>query len=452
MGKNSREVGLWEKTAFGMANLGNIPVMVLVSSFLLIFYTNVVGLDPAACATLFLITRIIDAVNDPLIGFLLDRFPNTKYGKFRVTLIIGSVLCALNYLLLWFGPLCATSFKLGIAYISYLLLGVLFPVMDISLNSMLPVMTRNMKERSSLSMIKGTVYTLGGIAVGIVAPIVIGDASESEGYEKLILGVFVVILVFSVVGALGMKERITPTRDQKYNVKELFKILTLRPVLVVFVATLFYTIGTNIMTAVNAYFYTYVVEDFQLMSLVSLISTVLMFPGLAISAVLSNRYGKKITYIIGLLFVTVSPLLKLADITNIPLLMVSSGALSFGTGILMGQMYSILADNTDYVEFATRQRAEGAVASLNSFMSKFAMGIGGALPGYILAWAGFEETAQMQSIAVNNVLIGFTTYIPALCSLLATLIFGFLYPLTKEKLQEQMEELNRRHNSVATEE
>ena len=104
---SNEKIGLKEKISFAFANMGNIPVTALVNSFLLIFYTNVVGLDPAACATLFLIARILDGVNDPIVGYVVDHFPNTKHGHFRVTLMIGSFLCALNYLLLWFGPMMA---------------------------------------------------------------------------------------------------------------------------------------------------------------------------------------------------------------------------------------------------------------------------------------------------------------------------------------------------------
>ena len=138
-----------EKLSFAMANFGNIPVMTLINGYLLIFYTNICGLSPAACATLFLIARFLDAINDPLVGFMIDHLPTRKMGHFRPTLILGTILCSANFLLLWFGPMLSTSGKLAIAYVSYILLGVLFPVMDISLNSLLPVMTEDMNYRNT---------------------------------------------------------------------------------------------------------------------------------------------------------------------------------------------------------------------------------------------------------------------------------------------------------------
>ena len=243
-----------EKVSYTLLNIGNIPVTMIVSSFLLIFYTNVVGLNPAACATLFLIARIVDAVNDPLVGFLIDRIPNTKLGHFRATLIVGAVLCGINYLLLWFGPLMVPAGKLAIAYVSYFLLGVLFPVMDISLNSLLPVMTENPKERNSLSTIKGMTYSLAGLVLGILAPILIGDESSPNGYLKLIILAVILIIVCSVVGTLGVKERVQATQSQRYTLRDLAGILTQKPVWSFFLANLLFGVANYVIMTINTYY------------------------------------------------------------------------------------------------------------------------------------------------------------------------------------------------------
>ena len=102
---NQDKIKMREKLSFAMANFGNIPVMTLINGYLLIFYTNICGLSPAACATLFLIARFLDAINDPLVGFMIDHLPTRKMGHFRPTLILGTILCSANFLLLWFGPI-----------------------------------------------------------------------------------------------------------------------------------------------------------------------------------------------------------------------------------------------------------------------------------------------------------------------------------------------------------
>ena len=420
-----------------MANFGNIPVMTLINGYLLIFYTNICGLSPAACATLFLIARFLDAINDPLVGFIIDHLPTRKMGHFRPTLILGTILCSVNFLLLWFGPMLSTSGKLAIAYVSYILLGVLFPVMDISLNSLLPVMTEDMKERNSLSSIKGLAYVIGALVIGVAAPLILGDTSNKQGYINLVLIMTAVIFFFSIIGTMGVKERVKPQMENSYSVKELFKILSQKPVYITFLAVLLYSIGSNIVNAANTYFYTYIFEDLTLASIITLITCVTVFPATMVIGNLIGRFGKKKMYAIGLALAGLAPIIRLLDVRNIPLLIVSVLIAGIGAGFAAPLNYGIQADNTDYIEVSMGIRAEGAVASLSSFVSKCAMGIGGAIPGYLLQLAGFDSKAAVQNDDVINVIVLCVLILPAIVNVVAIVIFSKGYPITKEKLNEQ---------------
>lgn len=420
-----------------MANFGNIPVMTLINGYLLIFYTNICGLSPAACATLFLIARFLDAINDPLVGFIIDHLPTRKMGHFRPTLILGTILCSANFLLLWFGPMLSTSGKLAIAYVSYILLGVLFPVMDISLNSLLPVMTEDMKERNSLSSIKGLAYVIGALVIGVAAPLILGDTSNKQGYINLVLIMTAVIFFFSIIGTMGVKERVKPQMENSYSVKELFKILSQKPVYITFLAVLLYSIGSNIVNAANTYFYTYIFEDLTLASIITLITCVAVFPATMVIGNLIGRFGKKKMYAIGLALAGLAPIIRLLDVRSIPLLIVSVLIAGIGAGFAAPLNYGIQADNTDYIEMSMGIRAEGAVASLSSFVSKCAMGIGGAIPGYLLQLAGFDSKAAVQNDDVINVIVLCVLILPAIVNVVAIVIFSKGYPITKEKLNEQ---------------
>ena len=420
-----------------MANFGNIPVMTLINGYLLIFYTNICGLSPAACATLFLIARFLDAINDPLVGFMIDHLPTRKMGHFRPTLILGTILCSANFLLLWFGPMLSTSGKLAIAYVSYILLGVLFPVMDISLNSLLPVMTEDTKERNSLSSIKGLAYVIGALVIGVAAPLILGDTSNKQGYINLVLIMTAVIFFFSIIGTMGVKERVKPQMENSYSVKELFKILSQKPVYITFLAVLLYSIGSNIVNAANTYFYTYIFEDLTLASIITLITCVTVFPATMVIGNLLGRFGKKKMYAIGLALAGLAPIIRLLDVRSIPLLIVSVLIAGIGAGFAAPLNYGIQADNTDYIEVSMGIRAEGAVASLSSFVSKCAMGIGGAIPGYLLQLAGFDSKAAVQNDDVINVIVLCVLILPAIVNVVAIVIFSKGYPITKEKLNEQ---------------
>ena len=434
---NQDKIKMSEKLSFAMANFGNIPIMTLINGYLLIFYTNICGLSPAACATLFLIARFLDAINDPLVGFIIDHLPTRKMGHFRPTLILGTILCSVNFLLLWFGPMLSTSGKLAIAYVSYILLGVLFPVMDISLNSLLPVMTEDMKERNSLSTIKGLAYVIGALVIGVAAPLILGDTSNKQGYINLVLIMTAVIFFFSIIGTMGVKERVKPQMENSYSVKELFKILSQKPVYITFLAVLLYSIGSNIVNAANTYFYTYIFEDLTLASIITLITCVAVFPATMVIGNLIGRFGKKKMYAIGLALAGLAPIIRLLDVRSIPLLIVSVLIAGIGAGFAAPLNYGIQADNTDYIEVSMGIRAEGAVASLSSFVSKCAMGIGGAIPGYLLQLAGFDSKAAVQNDDVINVIVLCVLILPAIVNVVAIVIFSKGYPITKEKLNEQ---------------
>lgn len=434
---NQDKIKMREKLSFAMANFGNIPIMTLINGYLLIFYTNICGLSPAACATLFLIVRFLDAINDPLVGFIIDHLPTRKMGHFRPTLILGTILCSVNFLLLWFGPMLSTSGKLAIAYVSYILLGVLFPVMDISLNSLLPVMTEDMKERNSLSTIKGLAYVIGALVIGVAAPLILGDTSNKQGYINLVLIMTAVIFFFSIIGTMGVKERVKPQMENSYSVKELFKILSQKPVYITFLAVLLYSIGSNIVNAANTYFYTYIFEDLTLASIITLITCVAVFPATMVIGNLIGRFGKKKMYAIGLALAGLAPIIRLLDVRSIPLLIVSVLIAGIGAGFAAPLNYGIQADNTDYIEVSMGIRAEGAVASLSSFVSKCAMGIGGAIPGYLLQLAGFDSKAAVQNDDVINVIVLCVLILPAIVNVVAIVIFSKGYPITKEKLNEQ---------------
>lgn len=434
---NQDKIKMREKLSFAMANFGNIPIMTLINGYLLIFYTNICGLSPAACATLFLIARFLDAINNPLVGFIIDHLPTRKMGHFRPTLILGTILCSVNFLLLWFGPMLSTSGKLAIAYVSYILLGVLFPVMDISLNSLLPVMTEDMKERNSLSTIKGLAYVIGALVIGVAAPLILGDTSNKQGYINLVLIMTAVIFFFSIIGTMGVKERVKPQMENSYSVKELFKILSQKPVYITFLAVLLYSIGSNIVNAANTYFYTYIFEDLTLASIITLITCVAVFPATMVIGNLIGRFGKKKMYAIGLALAGLAPIIRLLDVRSIPLLIVSVLIAGIGAGFAAPLNYGIQADNTDYIEVSMGIRAEGAVASLSSFVSKCAMGIGGAIPGYLLQLAGFDSKAAVQNDDVINVIVLCVLILPAIVNVVAIVIFSKGYPITKEKLNEQ---------------
>lgn len=431
------EIKAREKLSFAIANLGNIPVMTLINSFLLIFYIDVVGLDPIAIATLFLISRIFDGINDPIMGFIIDHLPNTKLGRFRAYLILGSLLCSLNYLLLWLGPSMATSGKLIIAYISYLLISITFDLMDIPLNSMIPVMTTTIKDRNIMSGIKGFSYLLGAMIISMIAiPIIASFTTPRDGYHFLIILVSIIMFVLTLVGTLGIKERVTQITKEKYHFKDLYKIIGCRPVLANFGANLLLNIGLAASSAMNIFFWTYVVGIPVLYGIAMFSNFIGMIAGTIIAPVISNKTGKKTLLEIGLIISGVFQILiLLIPTTQVSLIYIGLLISGSGFGLVMSLVYGISADTIDYVEWKQGYRTEAAVASLNSFISKAAMGIGSAIAAFILAFTGYVPNVVQTEQAIQGIYLG-TFLLPGLLAIFGSILFQITFNLTKEKNKE----------------
>lgn len=361
-------------------------------------------------------------------------------------LILGTIICSINYMFVWFGPAWFPAAKYAIAYITYLLLGITFDIMDISLNSMLPLMTDDLKTRNQLSAIKMFGYMAGAMALSIVGPVIVAD-STLNSYYILIFGSLAVVVVFSIGGALGIHERVKVEEgaEHRYNFIDLLKILITRPILVMLIVNLIMNTGNMLISGVQTYFYTYIIGNLALMSIVSVASTIASIPAMFISAVISDRIGKKKTFLIGLIVSAIGLAIRIPASTSLVVVVVSTIVYSFGNGLASTLVYGINADNSNYVEYSTGKHAEGAVASTSSFITKCAQGLGGAIPLYILAATGYVANAATQTdSAINGILMNFT-YIPMIVLAVCAVIFGLFYNISKEDMEKINKTLTEKH-------
>jgi Na+/melibiose symporter-like transporter len=311
-------------------------------------------------------------------------------------------------------------------------------MMDIPLNSMIPVMTDVDKERNILSTIKGLCYMIGNMAFSIGAPLVLARAKTPlGGYYGLIFAAIAVVLVFTITGVLGIKERIEPlNKEEKYKLKDVVPIILTRPVLITLFFSISFGINLTVSSSSGVYFVTYILDHrLEVLSLIGLLSMAGMLPAMAVSSFFGVRFGKKAVIVAGCLIAGLAPLLRLLSVTNIPLIYVTSVIGGIGSGLTMTLNYGIQADNVDYVEYTRGQRAEGCIASLNSFVVKAGFGIGGALVGYILSATGYVANAVQSDSAKSGIIVN-AIVIPALLMLLSALIFGLWYNINKVKLAE----------------
>ena len=436
-----------EKLSFFFATMSSGPILTLTGGFLMIFYTDVVGLNPIAIGTLFLISRIVDAINDPVMGFFIDHMPRTKSGKFRFLLMVGGVIATLNFAIMWFGPAWSPVGKLAIAYVSYLLLGLTYDIFDIAKNSLLPAMTASPKERSSLGSIGAIGGIVGGMLFSIVSPIILAsDNSSMAAFTKLILIVCGAILFFTLFGGLFIKERVIPVGDEtsKTSVREYLNIFAQGPVLALLGFNLMFATGYYLYQAVNAYFFTYVMKDLALLGSVSAIMLVGLLPGIFLSGWLTKKLGKKRLMILAACLMAFGFIIRWIDPTSAILIYASTISAGFTFGLWMPVSMVLTADVIDYIEFKLNHRSEPAVASINSFISKTGNGLGGALPGFALGLTGYIAGSQTQPASAISAITILSVGAPVLFFVAAALIFGFGWKLDTKSLQQVEDTLSER--------
>lgn len=440
------KIGFLEKLSYFFATISSGPILTLTGGFLMIFYTDVIGLDPIAIGTLFLISRLLDAVNDPITGYFIDRLPRTKTGKFRILLMVGGLIAAINFALMWYGPAWATTGKLVIAYVTYLLLSITYDIFDIAKNSLLPAMTANPKERISLGSIGAVGGILGGILFSIIAPIVLAAGKSSFGaYSNLILIVTVTVILATLVGGLFVKERVVPAGDEvKSSLKDYLKIFAQTPVLVLLGFNFLFATGYYLFQAVNAYFFTYVMNDLALLGTVSFALLIGLVPGIFVAGLFSGRLGKKRALVVSSLMMAGAFLIRWIDPTSVVLIYGSTLMTGFTFGLWMPISTVLNADVIDYVEYKMGRRSEPAVASISSFVSKAGNGVAGAIPGFALGLAGYVAGSQQQPAAAITAITVLSIGVPILFFVVAALVFGLGYKLDKGLLQEVEDALSER--------
>jgi sugar (glycoside-pentoside-hexuronide) transporter len=438
-----------EKLSYFLLNFGSDPLGVVLSTYLLIFYTDVVGLDPGALVLLFLLARIVDAVTDPIMGYFIDHLPRTKWGRFRPWLVTGGLLACINYLLVWLGPSMAMGSKLLIAYVSYLLIGITMDMLEIPRGSLLPAMTESTRERNTLSILKAISMTVAPpIFLMITVPFVSAFPTPKAGWYTLILGIAVFAFVLLFVGTLGVRERVQPVKKESYPLSQLLKIFfKTKPLVIIFISVSFVMVSIAVRMTSIIYYLTYVFKDANLMILLTGLSLVSGLIGTVVMPLFANRYEKKNVMFATLVIMGLGSLgIFFVPTGNVVLLCVFYTIMGFGSGVLP-LFYSISADIVDYVEWQHQYRAEGAVSSLFGFVMKVAGGFGAAIPAFILSITGYVANAEQPPQSLQGILHTVST-IPFAFILIGALIL-LAYPISPSVFEKIIAELAQRRAEEA---
>lgn len=438
-----------EKFAYSMGAFGQNFVYGLMSTYLLIFYTDSVGLAAAAVGTLFLVARIWDAVMDPIIGFIIDKV-NTRFGKFRPFILVGGVLAGIMTILCFVNPHTGLTGKMVYAYFTYIIWGTTYGIMDVPYWSMAPSMSVDPAERTkivSLPKITGTISTILVSVFTIPMVQAFGHGDSSKGY-------FFTALIFGLLCAAGAsfaaaktKEhiKIEPKKNEKF-IESVNVIAKNYPLLLVLLMTLFTSCCLTIKLNIYTYYFKYNIGNENLIPFFSALTILPMILAMVFVTPISKKFGKKATSIAAGIVAAVPSIAIYYSIGSLPLVFIFNAVSMMGIGMMLVLTMSMQADTVEYAEWKTGKRSESIIFSLGTFTTKLASALGGAITGYWLTIVGYEKNVQQTATALGGI-NAMMSWAPAVGMLLMAVIVIF-YNLSEEKHAEIMNELQQRHSAA----
>ena len=439
----TRSLTLREKLAYGCGSFGEQMVFNPATSFIVFFYTDVVGLGAATVGTLLVFSRIFDLMN-PLMGAVVDR-TKSRFGKGRPWLLWLAVPFGIGAVLLFSTPNLGPTGKLIYAFITYnVALTITFAAVDIPYTAMLPLITSDQHQRTLLSLFRMVNNTAGGMATfALTLPLVMFFGGGAQGWQRT-------FIVFGAVGTIlllacfaGTRERVVPTSHQvaavstKQSLAALFKnkYWLLMACLAVVMFIMLGLLGANI------YYCRYILGNIKLFGPLMTVFQLSIVVGMLMVGPMLKRLGKRRSALWGLAISSLGLSIIFLGPANYTIVLVGYIIRGLGCAPLMGTMFAMVADTIEYGEWKFGIRTEGLTYGGIALATK-AIGLGNAAVGFILARAGYVAGAATQSASALQAIEAMFLQIPLILTLMMGLIIWLngiekQYPTIQAELERR---------------
>lgn len=450
--------------AYACGDAANNLSFTMASMFLILYYTNVVGVEGAVVGSMFLVVRFLDAFTDLAVGRAVDAKKPGRLGKFKPFILWFSLpLLVSSWLIysvgVWF-PDISTTGAIIYMYVTYLLMGsVFYTLVNIPYGSMAPALTQNPVERGKLATFRmyGTAASILALAF-VIAPQIRGNANNPEALQQSLFvttGIFVVVgmalylfLVFNTTESVHRDPTPVSLRESMRTLR------TNKPLLLLSLGSVLFLLGLIALGTLGSYIAIYVQGDAQFIAWNTLAQTAgLLVVGPLIPRIV-RTIGKRTGFMgLGVVTIVGAVILAFAPIAELPWLG-TAAFLVMGVGIygVNTLMWALEADTVEYGEWRTGNRTEGTTYAVFSFTRKMGQALGGFIGGLALTWAGFSaeraSSGQDQAAGVGSSIQLWAGGIIVTASLLSIAVM-FFYPLTEEKFQQISGEIAARRAARA---
>ena len=457
-----RPFGIKDKIGYMFGDFGNDFTFIFASSFLMVFYTKVLGISAGMVGVLFLVARCVDAFTDVTMGRIVDRMKPAKDGRFRPWLrrMCGPV--AIASFLMYQSGLAGASMTVKVIYmfVTYILWGSIFYTsINIPYGSMASVISSDADHRASLSTFRSVGATLAGLVIGVGAPMLVyttdaaGNQIVEGGRFTLIAGVFSVLAIVCYLLCYFLtteRVHVEPDKDAE-NISFLQTVKTLvtnRALLGIIAAAILLLLASLMTQAVNQYVFIDYFNNKGALSIMSVCGIVPMLFLAPFAVPITRKFGKKEVGAIGCIIGGLSCLLLFVMHTDSAVVFIAVSVVGyFGFGIFNLIIWAFITDVIDDQEVKTYKREDGTIYAVYSFARKIGQALAGGLGGFALGLVGFDSNAQVQTRAVADGIYNIATLIPGVLYIGVGLCLIFIYPLNKKRVEANVAELKSRRKA-----
>ncbi|MBN1483015.1 MFS transporter [candidate division KSB1 bacterium] len=461
----SGKLKMTEKISYGFGDLASVLYWQTFMLYLTYFYTDVFLIPAGLAATMFVVSRLWDGVNDPIMGIIADR-TNTRWGKFRPYLLWLCVPFAVIGVLTFTVPDLGATGKLIWAYVTFVLIMMLYTGINIPYTALLGVISPDSNERTTVSSVKFIfAFAAGAIVSFTLLPMVkgLGGGNEARGWQLSFVCYGIAAIIFFLIAFRGTRERVQPPKSQESSVKkDLYELITNGPWLILLATTITFILFVAVRSSVTVHYFKYVIGaqelkvpflsgrilDFDLLaSLFNGVGQISSLLGVLLVSWFAQKVGKKkafaILFVVAILSTAAFYILSAEQLPLIFLCQIT-GSLSGGPlSVLLWAMY---ADTADYGEWKRGRRATGLVFSASTMSQKFGWAFGAFLALRLMAQVGFAPNEAQSPESLRGLLLLFSL-IPAGIGVLSMILLMF-YPLNDKKVEMIIGELNERREAA----
>ena len=452
--KSMRPFGKKDEMGYVFGDMAGSFVNLFVDAYFLIFCTYVLGISSAWMGSLFLVARLWDAINDPIMGSLPDRWMIGKSGDklkpwikiFMIPLALSGVLCFTNV------PFTGVALHTWVAFV-YVLYGMSYTGTSMPFGAMANVISTDPIDRSKLSRARSIGGTIVGIGALSFVPVICFDANSNIIPERftLLAVIFGILSIFSYYMLLkNTEERVRVEKkenDEKFNygnvLKAVVKNRALIGVMVATVGSMLYITGSS---QIRSYIFKEYYQNTSIMTLLSFASIPILLICFPLVPKLVAKFGKKATLMAGILFSTVFSVIPFVfEIENVYVYSALYLISMIGQTAFTMLIWALVSDCLDYSEWKFNERSDGSMYSLYTFSRKIGSTIASAFVSFGLGAIGYVSGSDVvQTAEAVNGIYYLVTLLPVITCVLQIIGIGFIFDLNKSKTEEMYKALKEK--------